>query len=120
MSGGVMGAKNGTLTFMVGSQSAEDFEKAKIVLEGMGKRIFHCGGPGTGEAAKIANNLILGIMMIASSEGMALADKLGIDPKILMEVLKVSTGNNWCINSNNPYPGNIETSPASNKYEGGF
>ena len=120
MSGGIMGAKNGTLTFMVGSNSVEDFEKAKIVLEGMGKKIFHCGAPGTGESAKIANNLILGIQMIASAEGMVLAEKLGIDPKILMEILSVSTASNWCISTNNPRPGNIENAPASKNYDGGF
>ncbi len=120
MSGGIMGATNGSLTFMVGSQNKEDYENAKIVLEGMGKRVFHCGGPGTGETAKLANNLILGIQMIATSEGMILGEKLGIDPKVLMEILSASTANNWCINSNNPRPGNIEGSPASKNYEGGF
>lgn len=120
MSGGIMGAAAGTLTFMVGSQNEQDFERAKIVLSGMGKKIFHCGLPGSGETAKIANNLILGIQMAASCEGMALAEKLGIDPKILMEILSVSTANNWCINTNNPRPGNKENAPASKNYEGGF
>lgn len=120
MSGGVVGATNGTLTFMVGAQSAEEFDHAKIVLSGMGQKIFHCGQPGSGETAKIANNLILGIQMAASSEGMALGEKLGIDPKILMEILSVSTANNWCINTNNPRPGNKENAPASKNYEGGF
>jgi 3-hydroxyisobutyrate dehydrogenase len=120
MSGGVVGAANGTLTFMVGATSTEEFEHAKIVLSGMGQRIFHCGQPGSGETAKIANNLILGIQMVASSEGMALAEKLGIDPKVLMEILSVSTANNWCINTNNPRPGNKENAPASKNYEGGF
>jgi len=120
MSGGVVGATNGTLTFMVGSHSEADFNHAKTVLEGMGKKVFHCGGPGTGETAKIANNLILGIQMIASAEGMVLAEKLGINPKILMEILSVSTANNWCINTNNPRPGNIEGAPASKNYQGGF
>ena len=120
MSGGVVGAKNGTLTFMVGAPGEKEFDHAKVVLEGMGKKVFNCGAPGAGETAKIANNLILGIQMVASSEGMALAEKLGIDPKILMEILSVSTANNWCINTNNPRPGNIETAPASKNYEGGF
>jgi 3-hydroxyisobutyrate dehydrogenase len=120
MSGGVAGATAGTLTFMVGSNSVEDFEKAKIVLEGMGTNIFHCGGPGTGETAKIANNLILGIQMIASAEGMVLGEKLGIDPKILMQILAVSTASNWCIKTNNPRPGNLENAPASKNYDGGF
>mmetsp|Transcript_15149 Transcript_15149/g.10641 ORF Transcript_15149/g.10641 Transcript_15149/m.10641 type:complete len:153 (+) Transcript_15149:258-716(+) len=82
MSGGVTGADNGTLTFMVGGDD-EHLEIVRPVLEGMGKNIFHCGGPGTGEIAKLANNLILGVSMIAASEGMALGEKLGIDPKVL-------------------------------------
>ena len=82
MSGGVTGARDATLTFMVGGTEAE-FENSKKVLNGMGKNFFHCGGPGTGEVAKIANNLILGISMIAASEGMAIGEKLGIDPVVL-------------------------------------
>lgn len=120
MSGGIMGAQNGTLTFMVGAENKEDFDHASVVLGGMGKNIFHCGGPGTGEIAKIANNLILGIQMIAASEGMALGEKLGIDPKVLMEILAVSTSSCWAIKTANPRPGNIETAPASKNYEGGF
>lgn len=120
MSGGIMGAQNGTLTFMVGAENETEFNHAKVVLEGMGKNIFHCGGPGTGEVAKIANNLILGIQMIAASEGMALGEKLGIDPKILMDILSVSTSSCWAIKTSNPRPGNIPTAPASNNYNGGF
>jgi 3-hydroxyisobutyrate dehydrogenase len=82
MSGGITGAQAGTLTFMVGTEK-EHFENIKTVLLGMGKNVFHCGGPGTGEIAKICNNLILGINMIATSEGLSLGEKLGIDPKIL-------------------------------------
>lgn len=120
MSGGIMGAHAGTLTFMVGTDSEEEFNRAKIVLEGMGKKIFHCGGPGTGEIAKISNNMILGIQMIAVSEGLALGEKLGIDPKKLSEILSVSTSSCWCTNAANPRPGVIENSPASRNYEGGF
>ena len=120
MSGGVGGALNGTLTFMVGASNNDDYEKAKIVLEGMGKKFFHCGGPGTGEIAKLSNNLILGIQMIAASEGMVLGEKLGIDPKVLCEILSVSTANCWAVSAHNPRPGNIENSPASKNYEGGF
>jgi 3-hydroxyisobutyrate dehydrogenase len=105
---------------MVGANSKEDYELASIVLEGMGKKIFHCGGPGTGEIAKICNNMILGIQMVACSEGMVLGEKLGIDPKVLHQILSVSTSNCWCINSANPRPGNIETAPSSRNYEGGF
>jgi len=120
MSGGVMGAANGTLTFMVGSQNSEDFEHAKIVLLGMGKNIFHCGLPGTGEIAKISNNMILGIQMVAVSEGLAMGEKLGIDPKVLSNILQVSTSNCWAVGATNPRPGVMEGSPASNNYQGGF
>ena len=119
MSGGIVGAQNATLTFMVGA-SAEVYEKAKPVLNGMGKNLFHCGGPGTGEIAKLTNNLILGISMVATSEGMAIGEKLGIDPKILKDILSVSTARNWCIDTYNPRPGNIEGTPACRNYEGGF
>jgi 3-hydroxyisobutyrate dehydrogenase len=120
MSGGVMGALNGTLTFMVGAPTEEDYEKAKVVLAGMGKKFFHCGGPGTGEIAKLSNNLILGIQMIAASEGMVLGEKLGIDPKVLCDILSVSTGNCWAVSACNPRPGILPDSPASKNYEGGF
>ena len=119
MSGGIVGAKNGTLTFMVGG-SIENFEKAKVLLQGMGKNFFHCGGPGTGEIAKLTNNLILGISMVATAEGMAIGEKLGIDPKVLKDILSVSTARNWCIDTYNPRPGNIPGTPASRNYEGGF
>jgi len=105
---------------MVGSENQEHFDSASIVLGGMGKKIFRCGGPGTGEIAKIANNLILGIQMVAASEGMVLGEKLGIDPKVLMEILSVSTSSCWAITHANPRPGNIETAPASKNYDGGF
>lgn len=119
MSGGVTGAENGTLTFMVGGEN-EHLEIVRPVLEGMGKNIFHCGGPGTGEIAKLSNNLILGISMIAASEGMALGEKLGIDPKVLQSILAVSTARNWCIDTYNPRPGVLEGVPASRNYENGF
>lgn len=119
MSGGIVGARNQTLTFMVGG-SVENFEKARPLLEGMGKNLFHCGGPGTGEIAKLTNNLILGISMVATAEGMAIGEKLGIDPKVLKEILSVSTARNWCIDTYNPRPGNIPGTPASRNYEGGF
>jgi len=83
MAGGTGGAQAGSLTFMVGSESVEDFYKAKILLEAIGKNVIHCGGPGDGEVAKLVNNLILGAMMVASCEGLALGEKLGIDAKTL-------------------------------------
>ena len=119
MSGGITGARAGTLTFMVGG-TEEDFELSKGVLQGMGKNFFHCGGPGTGEIAKITNNLILGISMVAASEGMAIGEKLGMDPVILQKILSVSTARNWCIDTYNPRPGVLENVPAANNYEGGF
>jgi 3-hydroxyisobutyrate dehydrogenase len=119
MSGGVTGARNGTLTFMVGGTEAE-FEASKGVLQGMGANFFHCGEPGTGCIAKITNNLILGISMVATSEGMAIGEKLGIDPVTLQKILAVSTGRNWCVDTYNPRPGILPNVPASNNYEGGF
>mmetsp|Transcript_3520 Transcript_3520/g.4698 ORF Transcript_3520/g.4698 Transcript_3520/m.4698 type:complete len:316 (+) Transcript_3520:34-981(+) len=119
MSGGITGARNGTLTFMIGG-SAEEFEASKGVLQGMGANFFHCGEPGTGEIAKLTNNLILGISMVAASEGMAIGEKLGIDPAILQKILAVSTARNWCIDTYNPRPGLLENVPAANNYEGGF
>ena len=119
MSGGIVGAQNGTLTFMVGCEK-EHYDAIQHVLLGMGKNIFHCGGAGTGEIAKICNNLILGISMIASSEGISLGEKLGIDPKVLSKILAVSTARNWCIDTYNPRPGVMENVPASRDYNGGF
>jgi len=119
MSGGVTGARNSTLTFMIGGTEAE-FEASKGVLAGMGTNFFHCGGPGTGEIAKLTNNLILGISMVGASEGMAIGEKLGIDPVILQKILAVSTARNWCIDTYNPRPGILPNVPASNGYEGGF
>ena len=119
MSGGITGAANVTLTFMVGCEK-ENFEAVKLVLLGMGKNVFHCGGPGTGEIAKICNNLILGINMIATSEGLSLGEKLGIDPKILSNILSVSTGRSWCVDTYNPRPGVLENVPSSRGYADGF
>lgn len=119
MSGGIPGAINGTLTFMVGCDK-EHFDNVKTVLLGMGKNVFHCGGPGTGEIAKICNNLILGINMIALSEGLSLGEKLGIDTKVLSSIISVSTGRSWCVDSYNPRPGIMENVPSSRDYNGGF
>ena len=105
---------------MVGAPTEEDFDKAKIVLAGMGNNFFHCGDIGTGEIAKICNNMILGIQMVAVSEGMSLGMKLGIDSKKLGEILKVSTSSCWATNATNPVPGVVEGSPSSRDYQGGF
>jgi 3-hydroxyisobutyrate dehydrogenase len=119
VSGGVGGAEAGTLTFMVGGETA-DFEAAKPVLQAMGKNIVHCGGSGNGQVAKICNNMMLAIEMIATSEGMTLAAKLGMDPKVFAGIVNTSSGRCWSSDTYNPYPGVIDTAPASRAYAGGF
>lgn len=86
----------------------------------MGANFFHCGESGCGQIAKLTNNLILGITMVAASEGMAIGEKLGIDPVILQKILSVSTGRSYCIDTYNPRPGILENVPSANNYEGGF
>jgi 3-hydroxyisobutyrate dehydrogenase len=119
VSGGTGGAAAGTLTFMVGGESAA-FAKVRPVLEAMGKNIVHCGDVGTGQVAKICNNLVLGITMAGVSEAMSLGAALGIDPKTLSGILNTSTGRCWSSDSYNPYPGVIAAVPASKGYVGGF
>ncbi|HKT91051.1 MAG TPA: 3-hydroxyisobutyrate dehydrogenase [Paraburkholderia sp.] len=119
VSGGTGGAAAGTLTFMVGG-SAENYESVKPVLSGMGKNIVHCGETGTGQVAKICNNLVLGITMAGVAEAMALGEALGIDPKVLGGIMNTSTGRCWSSDTYNPYPGVIETAPSSRGYTGGF
>ncbi|KAI8873578.1 3-hydroxyisobutyrate dehydrogenase [Ramicandelaber brevisporus] len=120
VSGGTMGAQNGTLTFMVGAADVEVFERAKPVLSGMGKNIVHCGGVGTGEVAKICNNMLLGITMLGAAEAMNLGVKLGMDPKMLHGILATSTGRSWSVDTCNPCPGTLEGVPSSRGYTGGF
>ena len=119
VSGGTGGAEAGTLTFMVGGDVA-DFEKAKPILQCMGKNIVHCGGAGNGQVAKICNNMMLAIEMIATAEGMALAAKLGMDPKVFASIANTSSGRCWSSDTYNPYPGVLENVPASRGYTGGF
>jgi len=119
VSGGVGGAEAATLTFMVGGD-ARDFESARPVLHGMGKNIVHCGGPGNGQVAKICNNMMLAIEMIATSEGMTLAAKLGMDPKVFASIVNTSSGRCWSSDTYNPYPGVLDTAPAARGYSGGF
>lgn len=119
VSGGVGGATAGTLTFMAGG-SKEAFDKAHELLDVMGGKIVHCGGNGNGQAAKICNNMILGISMIASSEAFNLAEKLGLDKQALFDVASTSSGQCWSINTYCPVPGPVPTSPANNDYEPGF
>ena len=107
VSGGTGGAEAGTLTFMVGGDAA-DFEKAKPILQCMGKNIVHCGGAGNGQVAKICNNMMLAIEMIGTAEGMALAVKLGMDPKVFASIANTSSGRCWSSDSYNPFPGVLQ------------
>lgn len=119
VSGGVNGAKAGTLTFIVGGESAA-LERGRPLFERMGKNIFHAGAAGAGQAAKIANNMVLGICMIATSEALSLGAANGLDPKTLSEIIARSSGCNWALQNNNPWPGLMENVPSSHDYAGGF
>jgi 3-hydroxyisobutyrate dehydrogenase len=119
VSGGTGGAKGATLTFMCGGED-KAFAAAKPVLEKMGKKIVHCGGGGAGQAAKICNNMILGISMIAVSEAFALAEKLGLSHQALFDVASTSSGQCWSLTTYCPVPGPVPTSPANNDYKPGF
>lgn len=119
VSGGVMGAEAGTLTFMVGGD-ARDFERVKPILAGMGRNIVHAGQSGNGQAAKICNNMMSGIKIIATSEAFALGSKLGLDYQTLFDIASTSSGQSWAMTTYCPVPGPVPTSPASNDYEPGF
>ena len=119
VSGGVMGAKNGTLTFLIGG-TQEAFNLAKPLLEIMGKNIFHAGEQGCGNGAKICNNLALGISMIGASEALMLAKRLNIDIKKVHEIMKNASGNSWPISVYPPLPGLKDGVPSNNKYRPGF
>jgi len=119
VSGGTGGARGATLTFMCGGEE-KAFAAAKPVLEKMGKKIVHCGGAGAGQAAKICNNMILGVSMIAVSEAFALAEKLGLSHQALFDVASTSSGQCWSLTSYCPVPGPVPTSPANNDYRPGF
>ncbi len=119
VSGGTGGAKAGTLTFMCGGEDFA-FAQARPVLENMGKKIVHCGKGGAGQAAKICNNMILGISMIAVSEAFALGEKLGLSHQALFDVSSTSSGQCWSLTSYCPVPGPVPASPANNDYKPGF
>ncbi len=119
VSGGVAGAEAGTLTFMVGG-GERAFARAKPVLEAMGKIIIPAGAAGSGQAAKICNNMILGISMIAVCEAFGLAEKLGLEPQKLFEIASQSSGQCWSLTSYCPIPGLVPTSPANRDYQPGF
>ena len=119
VSGGVAAAAAGTLAFMCGG-SAATFEKAKPILQGMGKNIFHAGDHGAGQVAKICNNMLLSVLMVGTSEALQLGVDNGLDPVKLSEIMLASSGRNWTLEVYNPYPGVMENAPASNDYEPGF
>jgi 3-hydroxyisobutyrate dehydrogenase len=119
VSGGVAGAQAGTLTFMVGGPERA-FQRARPILEKMGQSIVHAGGPGNGQAAKICNNMILGVSMIVVSEAFALAENLGLDAQKLFDVASKSSGQCWSLTSYCPVPGPVPTSPANHDYRAGF
>ncbi len=119
VSGGVGGAAAGTLTFMVGGEPAA-FDAARPILEAMGKKIVHCGAAGAGQAAKICNNMILGISMIGVCEAFVLAEKLGLSHQSLYDVASTASGQCWSLTSYCPVPGPVPTSPANRDYQPGF
>ncbi len=119
VSGGVGGAKAATLTFMAGG-SQEAFARAEPILARMGKRVVHCGEAGAGQAAKICNNMILGISMIGVAEAFVLAEKLGLSHQALFDVASTSSGQCWSLTTYCPVPGPVPTSPANNGYKPGF
>lgn len=119
VSGGTGGATAGTLTFIVGGDTAH-FEQIKPVLQAMGKNIFHAGEHGAGQVAKICNNMLLGILMAGTSEALNLGVQNGLDPKVLSDIMLQSSGRNWTLEVYNPYPNVSETVPSSKGYTGGF
>jgi 3-hydroxyisobutyrate dehydrogenase len=119
VSGGVGGATAGTLTFMVGGED-NAFARAKPILEKMGKNIFHAGGAGNGQAAKICNNMLLAISMIGTCEAFVLAEKLGLDHQTLFDISSTASGQCWSLTTYCPVPGPVPTSPANRNYQAGF
>ena len=119
VSGGVGGAEAATLTFMVGG-AAQDFARAKPILENMGKNIFHAGDSGNGQVAKICNNMLLGISMIGTCEAFMLGEKLGLDAQVLFDIASTASGQCWSMTSYCPAAGPVPNSPANNDYKAGF
>ena len=119
VSGGIAAADGGTLTFMVGG-SDEGFERAKEILDKMGKAVIHAGGPGAGQVAKICNNMLLGATMAATCEAFVLAGKLGLDPQTFFDISSKASGQSWSMTSYCPVPGVGPETPADRNYEGGF
>ena len=119
VSGGTAGAAAGTLTFIVGGE-ADVLERARPILQGMGRNIFHMGGAGAGQVAKLCNNMALGVIMAVTGEAIALGTAHGLDASALSQMMAVSTGRSWATEVCNPWPGVLENAPASRGYTGGF
>jgi 3-hydroxyisobutyrate dehydrogenase len=119
VSGGIAAAAAGTLTFMVGGTEPA-FARAEAVLKAMGKAVIHAGDAGAGQAAKICNNMMLGVHMIGTCEGFAMAQRLGLDPQVFYDIASVSSGQSWSVTSYCPIPGVGPKTPADNAYQGGF
>jgi len=119
VSGGVTGAAAATLTYMIGGDKT-DVDFATPYLLQAGAKIFHCGGPGSGQIAKLCNNLILGVTMAGTAESFNLGIKAGLDPKVLTDIVNVSTGRSWSSETYNPVPGILPNVPSTNNYDGGF
>jgi 3-hydroxyisobutyrate dehydrogenase len=119
VSGGIMAADAGTLAFMVGCEEAH-FDKVQTTLAPMAKIVIHAGGPGAGQAAKVCNNMLLGVSMLGVAEAFALAEKLGLAPERFFEVASQSSGQCWSLTTYCPWPGPVATAPSNRNYEGGF
>jgi len=119
VSGGTAAAEAGTLTFICGGEAAH-FEAAKTILSAMGRHIFHAGASGAGQVAKICNNMLLAIHMLGTAEALNMGAQQGLDPTVMSEIMKASSGNNWSLQVYNPYPGVMPNVPSSNDYKGGF
>ncbi len=119
VSGGVGGAKAGTLTFICGGTET-NVDRARSVLNDMGKNVFRAGDVGAGQIAKICNNMLLSVLMVGTSEALQLGKANGLDPKVLSEIMLASSGSNWTLQVYNPCPGVMDNVPSSNDYQGGF
>ncbi|MEE7560802.1 NAD-binding protein, partial [Xanthomonas sp. Kuri4-2] len=119
VSGGTAGAAAGSLTFIVGGE-VDTLERARALLQAMGRNIFHVGASGAGQVAKLCNNMALGVIMAATGEAIALGVAQGLDPQVLSQMMAVSTGRSWATEVCNPWPGVLENAPASRGYSGGF
>lgn len=120
VSGGVVGAQNATLAFMVGSPSEQVFERAKTVLSCMGKNIFNCKAYGGGQVAKTCNNMALAIQMISVAEALSLCKKLGLDPQVMANIMVTASSRCWSIDTYSPLPGHLQNVPSSRDYDKGF